>query len=244
MCHEALADGVSGIVAMGGDGTVHIALQAVAGTSAVLGIVPVGTGNDMAAGFGVPGDPVEAAERIVAGQTRVYDLARLESEREQRWYGGVMAAGFDAIVNERGNAMRWPKGPRRYDIAILVELARLKAKRYQLTMDGVAHEIDAVLLAVGNIPCYGGGMRICPDADPTDGKLDVVWAEPVSRSTLIRIKPRVYKGTHIEHPKVKQARVRQIRIDATGIVCYADGERIAPLPVTVTAVPGALTVLG
>jgi diacylglycerol kinase (ATP) len=155
----------------------------------------------------------------------------------------VLAAGFDAIVNERGNRMRWPRGPVRYDIAILLELARLRARRYTVTADGQTSVIDAVLLAVGNTAAYGGGMRICPDADATDGLLDMVWAEPVSRTTLIRIKPRVYRGTHVTHPKVRSLRAREITIAAEGIVCYADGERICPLPVTITAVPGAVHLL-
>ena len=93
--------------------------------------------------------------------------------------------------------MRWPRGPRRYDLAILVELARLRPRRYTLRLDGVPHELDAVLVAVGNCPSYGGGMRICPDADPTDGLLDVVVAGRVDRRTLVRVKPRIYQGTHV-----------------------------------------------
>lgn len=238
----AVAGGAEAVVALGGDGTVHLALQAVAGTGVPLGIVPVGTGNDMAECFGLPKDPEKAAETIARKETKTFDLAQLStSDGEKRWYGGVLAAGFDAIVNERGNAMRWPRGPRRYDLAILVELARLKPRRYQAVFDGVATEFEAVLLAVGNVTQYGGGMKICPNADPHDGLLDIVWAEPVSRTTLIRIKPQVYKGTHVEHPKLKQATAKTVSLDAPGIVCYADGERIAPLPVTITAVRDALT---
>ena len=110
-----------------------------------------------------------------------------------------------------------------------MELARLRPRHYRIAFDGQPEEIDAVLLAIGNIPSYGGAMRICPDADPTDGKLDVVWAEPISRTTLMRIKPKVYAGTHVQHPKVRQRRVTSISIDAPGIVCYADGERVSAL---------------
>jgi diacylglycerol kinase (ATP) len=122
-----------------------------------------------------------------------------------------------------------------------VELARLKPRRYQAVFDGEPKEFEAVLLAVGNVTQYGGGMKICPNADPHDGLLDIVWAEPVSRTTLIRIKPKVYQGTHVEHPKLRQATATTVSLNAEGIVCYADGERIAPLPVTITAVRDALT---
>jgi diacylglycerol kinase (ATP) len=145
-------------------------------------------------------------------------------------------------VNERANAMRWPRGPRRYDLATYLELARLRPRRYTITVDGQRTETDAVLVAVGNTASYGGGMRICPAADPTDGLLDVVVAN-CSRVTLVRLKPRVYKGTHVEHPAVMSYRARTVEIAADDIVTYVDGERACPLPVTVTSVPGALTLL-
>jgi diacylglycerol kinase (ATP) len=245
---DAVAGGAEAVVAVGGDGTVHLTLQAVGGTGVPLGIIPAGTGNDMATCFGLPSDP-EGAARVIVEAVRtqrraILDLGRISaSDGQTRWYGGVLAAGFDAIVNERGNHMRWPRGPRRYDLAILAELVRLRARHYRVAFDGKEEELDAVLLAIGNIPSYGGAMRICPDADPSDGKLDVVWAEPISRTTLMRIKPKVYAGTHVQHPKVRQRRATSIALDAPGIVCYADGERVFPLPVTVTAEPAALTLL-
>jgi diacylglycerol kinase (ATP) len=139
--------------------------------------------------------------------------------------------------------MRWPRGPVRYDVAILVELVRLKARRYRITLDGASQECDAVLVAVANAPSYGGGMRIAPDADPTDGRLDVTVAAPISRSTLMRIKPRIYAGTHVTHPAVSTYRAASVGLAAEGIIGYADGERVAPLPVQVDCVPGALRVL-
>lgn len=248
VCRQAVADGAAALVTVGGDGTVHLALQAVAGTSVGFGPVPAGTGNDFAIGTGFPPDPLAAvgviADAVSVGRTRPTDLARITGAAgTQRWYGAVLAAGFDALVNERANRMSWPRGPRRYDLAILVELARLRSLRYTLRLDGVPHELSGVLVAVGNCPSYGGGMRICPAADPTDGLLDVVYAGPVSRSTLVRIKPRVYRGSHVDHPMVHSHRARTVELAAEGVVGYADGERTFPLPVTVTAVPGAVRLL-
>ncbi|MFC4017335.1 diacylglycerol kinase family protein [Micromonospora sp. GCM10011542] len=247
-CHAAVADGVGALVAVGGDGTVHRALQAVAGTTVPFGPVPAGTGNDFAVDTGFPADPLRAveviAEALRAGRSRAVDLARMSgADGVDRWYGAVLAAGFDAIVNERANRMRWPRGPRRYDLAILVELARLRPRRYTLRLDGVAHELDAVLVAVANCPTYGGGMRICPAADPTDGLLDVVVGGRIDRRTLIRVKPRIYQGTHVTHPLVASYRARTVELTAEGITTYADGERALDLPVTITAVPGALRLL-
>ncbi|MFE9206430.1 diacylglycerol kinase [Micromonospora sp. NPDC006431] len=247
-CRAAVADGAAALVAVGGDGTVHRALQAVAGTAVPFGPVPAGTGNDFAADTGFPADPVAAVEVIVdalrGGRTHPVDLARLTSaDGGVRWYGAVLAAGFDAIVNERANRMRWPRGPRRYDLAILVELARLRPRRYRLRLDGEEHELDGVLVAVGNCASYGGGMRICPDADPTDGLLDVVVGGRFDRRTLIRVKPRIYQGTHVAHPLVRSYRARTVELDAAGITTYADGERAFDLPVRISAVPGAVRLL-
>jgi diacylglycerol kinase (ATP) len=247
-CHAAVAEGAAALVAMGGDGTVHLALQAAAGPTVPFGLVPAGTGNDLAAELGVPRDPLAAADRVVealrAGTTRSYDLARVTSpDGSSRWFGAVLGAGFDAIVNERANRMRWPRGPRRYDVATFVELARMRPRRYTLRLDGEAQEVDAVLVAVGNSASYGGGMRICPAADPTDGLLDVLVAGEFTRMTLLRVKPRVRLGTHVDHPLVRTYRARTVEIAAEGIVAYADGERLGPLPITVTSVPGALRLL-
>jgi diacylglycerol kinase (ATP) len=248
-CHAAVADGAAALIAVGGDGTVNLALQAVAGTAIGFGPVPVGTGNDFAVETGFPADPIAAAEVIAAalraGRARPVDLARLTGAGDApRWYGAVLGAGFDAIVNERANRMRWPRGPRRYDLAIMVELARLRPRAYTLRLDGISHQLDAVLVAVGNCASYGGGMRICPAADPTDGLLDVVVAGPVGRGTLMRIKPRVYRGTHVDHPMVRSYRARTVELSAAEeIVCYADGERVGPLPVTINAVPGGVRLL-
>lgn len=248
LCVGAVADGAAAVVAVGGDGTVHRAIQAVAGTGVPFGVVPVGTGNDIAAAAAVPAAPLDAtaaiADALRHGRSRSLDLARIEvADGVVRWFGGVLAAGFDAIVNERANRMRWPRGPRRYDLAIAAELARLRPHDYQLTLDGEAHAVRAVLVAVGNAPSYGGGMVICPGADLTDGLLDVVVGGPMGRATLARLTPHVHRGTHVEHPLVHTYRARMVTIAAPGIVGYADGERIAALPLTATCVPRALRLL-
>jgi diacylglycerol kinase (ATP) len=244
----AVEAGAGALVVAGGDGTVNLGLQVVAGTDVAFGPIPMGTGNDVVREVGLPTDPVAAAQVVAdalrTGRRRRVDLARMvPSVGQPRWYGGVLGAGFDAMVNERANRMRFPRGPRRYDVAIVAELFRLKPRPYILRLDGVEHRLDAVLVAIGNTPAYGGGMRICPAADANDGLLDVVIAGPISRTTLIRIKPRVYAGTHLSHPMVTSYRAREVELDADGITAYVDGERTSPLPVTVTAVPGALTLL-
>ncbi|MER7166409.1 diacylglycerol kinase family protein [Micromonospora sp. NPDC000207] len=247
-CRAAVTAGAGAVVAVGGDGTVHRAVQAVAGAGVPFGMVPAGTGNDLAADLGVPADPRAAADAVVAalraGRTRPVDLARMTCpDGAGRWFATVLAAGFDAIVSERANRMRFPSGPRRYDLAILAELARLRPRRYTLRLDGVQQRVEAVLVAVGNGTSYGGGMRICPHADLTDGLLDVVVGGRFDRRTLLRVKPRLYRGTHVEHQLVHTYRARTVELAAEGITTYVDGERALDLPVTVTAVPGALRLL-
>lgn len=247
LCVRAVADGASALVAAGGDGMVHLALQAVAGTQTPLGIVPMGTGNDFATCLGLSTDIEAAVDVIVSGLTsgaaRAVDAVHATGDGGSlEWWACVLGAGFDSAVNERANQMRWPRGPRRYDLAIFAELASLRPHNFVLDVDGHREELAATFIAVGNAPAYGGGMRIAPTADLSDGKLDVTVVGPISRLDLIRFKPRVYAGTHVEHPAVSTRRGTVVRLAGEGLVAYADGERLGGLPVTSECVPGALRV--
>ncbi|MFF2780391.1 diacylglycerol kinase [Streptomyces sp. NPDC058052] len=245
---EAVADGTGALVAVGGDGMVSLALQAVAGTTTPFGVIAVGTGNDFARTLGLPVRDPAAAARLTAtllrdGATRPLDLGRVTTPAGPRWYGTVLASGFDSRVNDRGNRMRLPAGRFRYDLAILAELAAFRPVPYRLVLDGLTVETDATLVAVGNGTSYGGGMRICAGARTDDGLLDVTVVGDVTRTTLLKVFPRVYRGTHLDHPAVTTYRVRSITLDAPATTGYADGEPLGPLPLTADAVPGALTVL-
>jgi diacylglycerol kinase (ATP) len=155
----------------------------------------------------------------------------------------VMAAGFDAIVNERANRMTWPRGQMRYNIATLAELRTFRPLSYTLDLDGQQRRLDAMLVAIGNGPSFGGGLRITEGALLDDGLLDVVIIKPMSKAGLVRTYPKLFKGTHVTHPQYEHHRVRCVTVAAPGIVAYADGERFGALPVTVECVPGALNVL-
>ncbi len=241
------------LVVVGGDGMVNLGANVVAGTKVPLAIVPAGTGNDMARGLGLPLGDTEAAIRRVGdalwSEPRAIDAMRVNWTDEagapcERWAAGSLSAGFDAIVNERANNMRRPKGPSRYILALLAELARLRPLRYRVTFDGELVELDALLVAVGNNVSLGGGMRITPDALLDDGLLDVMLVKPLSRIAFLRIFPRVFKGEHTSDPRVILRRAKRIRIEvAVPLVAYADGERMGPLPVELEVVPGAMRVL-
>ncbi|MEV5002101.1 diacylglycerol kinase [Nocardioides sp. LML1-1-1.1] len=239
LARVAVAERPDVLVVCGGDGMVNIALQALAGTDVPLGVLPAGTGNDFARYFDVPlGDGAAAAGRIISGRTRTIDLARIGG----RYFGGVLAAGFDAVVNERANRMRWPKGQMRYNLATVAELRTFQPLRYVLELDGVERHVEAMLVAVGNGPSFGGGLRITHGAELDDGLLDVVLIKPLSRVQLLRTFPQLFDGSHVNHPQYEHHRVRRVTVASAGIVGYADGERFGPLPLTVEAVPGAVRV--
>ncbi|WP_406448492.1 diacylglycerol kinase [Streptomyces sp. NBC_00876] len=243
---RAVAEGTGALIAVGGDGMMSLALQAVAGTQTPLGVVAVGTGNDFARALGMPiRDPAAAgrlaAEALKGGAVREIDLGRVG----ERWFGSVLASGFDSRVNDRGNRMRWAGGRFKYDLAILAELAAFKPITYRLSLDGgPVREIEATLIAVGNGSTYGGGMRICADAVMDDGLFDVTVVGDCSRTTLLKVFPRVYRGTHLTHPVVTVHRVSSIALEAVGVTAYADGEPLGALPLTATCVRGAVRVLG
>jgi diacylglycerol kinase (ATP) len=240
LARQCVADGVEALVVCGGDGMVHLAVQAVATTSTALGIIPAGTGNDVARYFDIPRkDSLGAADRVIAGRTRTVDLARSGS----RYFVTVLAAGFDAVVNERANRMTWPRGQMRYNLATVAELRVFEPLPYTLLLDGRELSLDAMLVAVGNGPSFGGGLRITEGAILDDGMLDVVIIKPMSKLGLIQTYPKLFKGTHVTHPQYEHHLARSVTVAAPGIVSYADGERFGPLPLTVECVPGALTVL-
>ncbi|BAC74405.1 sphingosine kinase [Streptomyces avermitilis] len=241
---EAVAGGTGALVAVGGDGMAHLALQAVGGTRTPLGLVAVGTGNDFARALGLPVRDPAAAGRVIAealkgARLRDVDLGRVDGT----WFGTVLASGFDSRVNDRGNRMRWPTGRFKYDLAMLAELAAFTPVPYRMTLDdGAVREIEATLVAVGNGSSYGGGMKICADADLDDGLFDITVVGDCSRTTLLKVFPKVYKGTHLDHPKVTVHRAAKVELVAQGITGYADGEPLGPLPLTAECIPGAARV--
>jgi diacylglycerol kinase (ATP) len=231
---------------LGGDGIVHQALPALAGTAVPLGIVPAGTGNDSAASLGLPSDPLAAADTLAGaladGRVRRVDLGRADTADGPHWWFTVLCAGFDSAVNERANAMRWPRGPRRYDVAIALEAIRLGPRPYTVRLDDVEMNFDATIVTVCNTPRYGGGKLIAPDARIDDGIFEVCVVGPVSRLTLTRLASKLDRGAHVGHPAVTFHTARRVELNAPRLA-WADGERIGPLPLTTECIPAALAVL-
>ncbi|GAA1986083.1 YegS/Rv2252/BmrU family lipid kinase [Amycolatopsis minnesotensis] len=235
--------GLDALVVLGGDGAVHQGVQFCAGTPVALGIVPSGTGNDFARALGVPDDPLAAVDEVVAalraGARHRMDLGQVDGT----WFATVLCAGFDALVSERANRLRWPAGPRRYDLAIIAELARFRARPVTLTTETTRLRLDATLVAVGNTAWYGGGIPICPRADATDGLFDLTVVGEVGRADLVAMLPKLRTGRHLDHPAVRTLRAASVCFDGDRLPVYADGERMGVMPLEARCVAGALTVL-
>src|ERR1700734_1034715 len=246
LLQAAVEKGTDAVVVTGGDGVISDALQALARTDIPLGIIPAGTGNDHAREFGLPTmDPVAAADIVADGWTETVDLGRIRDRTGvTKWFGTVAAAGFDSLVTDRANRMRWPRGRMRYNLAMLAELSALRLLPFRLVLDGRDEIVaDLTLAAFGNTRSYGGGMLVCPNADPTDGQLDVTMVHSASRTRLIRLFPTVYKGTHVNLDEVTTARATTIEVESRGINVYADGDYACALPAQISVVPGALRLL-
>ncbi|MFI7442594.1 diacylglycerol/lipid kinase family protein [Nonomuraea indica] len=240
----AVAERPDALVAFGGDGLVHLAVQAVAGTDVPLGIIPAGTGNDIAAALGLPrGDLMAAARTVLRMRSRPVDAAAVSAGGVEELFAGVVCCGFDSRVNERANRLTWPPGRARYLVAVAEELRGFRPIPFRITLDGVTSEREAMLVAVANTRSYGAGMRVCPQARPDDGLLDVMVLDAVGTGEFLRVFPRVYRGTHVTHPAVSITRVRSVLLEAPDVVAYADGERVGPGPVACAVRPGVLRVL-
>jgi diacylglycerol kinase (ATP) len=244
---KAVAAGsIDALAVAGGDGMVHLGLNLCAGTSMPLALMPCGTGNDAAMTLGIPiDDPAAAAALAVETLPKpvTVDLGLGVTSMRRFYFINSASAGFDAIVNRRANRWKYPKGPSRYTLAMLVELMTFDSLKYRAKVDGVEREIDGMLCAVSNGPSYGGGMLVAPNASVFDGKLDLFIVHKISKPELIKVFPKVFTGTHVSHPAVEIVRATDVTLISEGVPVYADGEPAGMLPMTVSIAPKSLRVL-
>lgn len=225
-----------GVIAVGGDGLLHIILQKIVPAQIPFTIIPAGTGNDFVRTLGWDLNNIELQlETVTTSLPTTIDLGLVDGE----WFGAILSTGFDSVVNEKANTMKWPKGPMKYNAAIAIELPRFKPRHYEITLDDRTISTEAMLIAVSNGRSYGGGMLVCPNASITDGYFDVMVLHPVSKIDFLKVFPRVFAGTHVTHPAVEIIRSKSIKIESKA-VAYADGERIGQLPVTAECINGAV----
>ena len=240
---RAAVDEGHDLVACGGDGLVTEVAGVAADTGARLAVVPTGAGNDFARVLGYDTKhPLRAFDVLANGVDQVVDLGRVNG----RWYTCVTATGFDAEANRWANTVQRLSGTTLYIAAVLRTLAKYNPHPFRVTVDGEVTELSAWLVAVGNGPAYGGGLKVTPSARLDDGVLDVtVVSGELSRLQFLMNFPKVFKGTHVAHPDVHIFRGRRIELesldDSVPMEVYADGELVGPLPGVMEAMPDALT---
>jgi YegS/Rv2252/BmrU family lipid kinase len=228
-------------VAFGGDGLISAVAGALKDTHAVVGILPGGRGNDLCRVLGIPLKPVAACGVLATGVERALDLG----EAGGRTFAGIASCGFDSVVNRIANETTAVRGSPVYGLALLRALPRWRAAGFEVGIDGDApRRFTGYSVAVANSRQFGGGMRLAPDASLTDGLLDVVIIEDMSKLRFLRLAPTVFSGRHLRYREVFVVRGREVHISATEpFTLYADGEAIAELPVTVRVLPAAIRMI-
>jgi diacylglycerol kinase (ATP) len=224
-----------GVIAVGGDGLMHIALQLVVPSQIPFTIIPAGTGNDFVRTLGWDLEAIDKQlNQVITTAPSAIDLGLVDGE----WFGAILSTGFDSVVNEKANSMTWPKGPMKYNAAIAIELPRFKPRHYEITLDDRTLSTEAMLIAVANGRSYGAGMLVCPNANISDGLFDVMVLHPISKFEFMKVFPQVFAGTHISHPAVEIVRSKNVRIESKA-VAYSDGERIGQLPIAAECIHDA-----
>ena len=247
---ELIAEGDERVLLVGGDGLVHCAAQAALRATLTLGIVPQGTGNDVARGLEIPTNVAGAIGTALIEPVSI-DVLRVRSldRDEEHIVVSVCTLGFSGDVNERANRLRRPRGRFRYTVATMLELKRLRALALSVELDDEPPvAVDDTLIAIANTAFFGGGMMIAPKADPTDGILDICSIGKVGRIELLRVFPRVFRGKHLSHRAVSTHRAHRVvirsRDEHDAIAVWGDGEPIGHLPIEITVVAKGLSVAG
>jgi diacylglycerol kinase (ATP) len=242
---RAAEDGIERLLVAGGDGTQHWAARGLAGTPCALGVVPLGTGNDLAGTLQVPPDVDAAVRRGLNGAIRPMDLVRADDELAI----GYVGVGFDAEVARYANReVKFLRGPLVYFYAVVHTLITYEPPSFDVLHDGGEFHGRAMFVVAANLPRFGGGMQIAPGAEIDDGQLDLVIVRELSRPSLLRVFPKVYGGRHVGHPAVSIERIRKatVLLDRPMSV-YGGGEPLLTStpgkPLTIEVVPGALQVI-
>lgn len=251
---RASLERIDALVVVGGDGMAHLGVNATAGTGVPLGLVPAGSGNDLARCLGLAIDDIPAAVRMIAGALdpplRTIDAIATSSPNldgvQPVWTVCVLSAGIDAAVNARANTYSWPQGHGRYVRGVVAELAAFTPYGYRIVIDGEELTQSATLVALANAPSFGGGLKIAPGAVMDDGLMEVVIADALRRHQIVRLFPKLYQGTHVTHPAVTIRRARVVTIEPGDVptpTAFGDGEELAQLPLTARIVPHAVGLL-
>jgi YegS/Rv2252/BmrU family lipid kinase len=233
------------VLGVGGDGMAGCVGGALAGTSAVFGVVPAGRGNDFARQVGLPIEAAELARTLLHGPVKAVDAIEVESARHRRVAVlGSVYAGVDAVANLHANRTKIFRGAASYYVGALRAIGTWRTAAYQITVDGRVLEREGYTVVAANSGFYGFGRRIAPSAEVDDGLLDVVVLRRTSRALFFTIMNELKDGSHVRRPEVEVVRGREVRIAADRALPYgADGEVDGALPVTARVLPGALRLI-
>ncbi|MEV5828583.1 diacylglycerol kinase family protein [Spirillospora sp. NPDC052242] len=238
------ADAGRVVLGVGGDGMVGRVGGALAGTGAVLGVVPAGRGNDFARQLGVPSDPAALARLLLDGEPRAVDAVEANGTAVL----GSVYAGVDAVANANANASRLLRGSAAYYVGALRAILAWRPADYLVTADGAEHRFRGYTVVAANSGYYGFNKHIAPDARVDDGLLDVVLVRAAPKPLFFAVMRELEAGTHVRRPQVDVLRAREVRIELTGppgrtLPYGADGELPGVLPVTARVLPRALQVI-
>lgn len=241
---QCVGKGVDLVIAAGGDGTISQVGGQLVSTPATLGILPCGTGNDLARTLGVGPEIDLALSRLESGVEAVIDVGEWCSDTAEGFFLNVAGSGFDAAVADKINSgIRRLRGTPAYVAAVLSTLRSFRPEPVLIEVDDDKFEATNMLTAIANARCYGGGMKIAPRASVADGLLDIVLVKKVSKVAFLRAFPRVFKGEHLSHPAVTYRQAQKITLTSAGIRPFLiDGELIAARQVTLGIRPQSLKV--
>ena len=248
LARRAVADGYELLVAVGGDGTVNEVVHGIAGTDGPeLALVPRGTGRDFGRSFGIGPHFDDAIRTATGGSVRTLDLGRVtyrawSGDEACGWFANIASAGMSGAIAQRANETTKVFGGRlSYLAAIIAVFARWRVTEVEVRVDGERRAGPMHDVIVANGAFFGGGLHICPDAEPDDGLFDVLLLGHLTRRDLAVTLPKAYRGRHLPHPKAELLRGRSVSIDAPEpLPVELDGEQPGTTPALLELVPGAL----
>lgn len=229
-------------VGIGGDGTAHYLVNELADTDKKVGLIPMGSGNDIALNLGIPLEVGESCNVIAAGKSKKLDLGVIN---DKYYYLCIAGSGFDSQVNDLANNTRFPiKGPSKYTYSVYKTLITFRSKKFTFSYNGQVQDLYGMMVTAANMPSYGGGMKIAPEASPESGVFDVCIIKKMSKLHFIQVFPKVYEGKHVDDPNVEIFRTDQLTLDSEyDFSVFADGEYICKLPATFKIAPGKIDFL-
>lgn len=246
---QALSDGHTKIVAMGGDGTFHEVangLRQADGSFAdvALGLLPCGTGNDFPRTFSFPKSIAELVAILVAGKTKQVDAGLMVHGDRETVFVSVAGAGVCARINELAGTRFTGLGGLRYAAAGVSGLIERTHELRAIRLDDMTLEGPYAFVAVANTGFFGNGMPVAPFAEASDGQFDVILCESGSRLEITLAFPRIFNASHLEHPKVSSRRAAEVEVpQPADEVLVADGETYRSTPATYRILPGVLRLI-